>query len=153
MHISIIAIGRMQRGPEHSLMTEYLGRLPWKHSVTEIEIKKQSANTTERKAREAEKLLAAVPVGAMVVALDEGGRGLTSRAFAAKIEDWQSTGIRDIAFIIGGADGLDTSILAKAQLKLAFGSLTWPHMLVRAMLAEQIYRAWSINAGHPYHRD
>lgn len=153
MHISIIAIGRMQRGPEQSLMTQYLGRLPWKHSVTEIEIKKQSANTAERKAREAEKLLAAVPTGATIVALDEGGKALTSRAFAAKIDDWQATGARDIAFIVGGADGLDASVAAKAQLKLAFGSLTWPHMLVRAMLAEQIYRAWSINAGHPYHRD
>jgi len=143
----------MQRGAEHSLMTEYLGRLPWKHSVTEIEIKKQSANTAERKAREAERLLAAVPAGATIVALDEGGKALSSRAFAAKIDDWQATGVREIAFIIGGADGLDPGITAKAQLKLAFGSLTWPHMLVRAMLAEQIYRAWSINAGHPYHRD
>lgn len=153
MHISIIAIGRMQRGAEHSLMTQYMGRLPWKHSVTEIDIKKQSANATQRKAREAEKLLAAVPDGATIVALDEGGKALTSRALAAKVDDWQSTGIRDIAFIIGGADGLDPAVIAKAQLKLAFGSLTWPHMLVRAMLAEQIYRAWSINAGHPYHRD
>lgn len=153
MHISIIAIGRMQRGPEQTLMTEYLGRLPWKYSVTELEIKKQSANSAERKAREAEKLLAAIPTGAVVVALDEGGKALTSRAFAAKIDDWQSTGIRDIVFIIGGADGLDPSVTGKAQLKLAFGSLTWPHMLVRVMLAEQIYRAWSINAGHPYHRD
>ena len=153
MHISIIAVGRMQRGPEQTLMADYLNRLPWKNSVTEIDIKKQSANAEERKAREAERLLAAVPDGAALVVLDEGGKALTSRAFAGKLADWQSTGYSHIAFVIGGADGLHASILEKAQLKLAFGALTWPHMLVRVLLAEQIYRAWSINAGHPYHRD
>ena len=153
MHISIIAVGRMQRGPEQTLVDDYLKRLPWKNSVTEIEIKKQSANAEERKAREAERLLAAVPDGAALVILDEGGKALTSRAFAGKLADWQSTGFSHIAFIIGGADGLHSSVLEKAHLKLAFGSLTWPHMMVRVLLAEQIYRAWSINAGHPYHRD
>ncbi len=153
MHISIIAIGRMQRGPEHTLVGDYLKRLPWKHSIIEIEIKKQSANAEERKLREADRLLAAVPDGAALVVLDEGGKALNSRAFAAKLSDWQSTGYSDIAFVIGGADGLHTSVRDKAHLKLAFGALTWPHMLVRVLLSEQIYRAWSINAGHPYHRD
>ena len=153
MHISIIAVGRMQRGPEHTLVSGYLGRLPWKHSLVEIELKKNAANPQERKAREAEKLMASVPAGAALVALDEGGKAMKSREFAKKIDDWQATGIGNIAFIIGGADGLDPEILGRADLKLAFGSMTWPHMMVRAMLAEQIYRAWSINAGHPYHRD
>lgn len=143
----------MQRGPEQSLMSDYLKRLPWKHSVTEIDIKKQAANPEERKLREAERLLATVPDGAALVALDETGKSLTSRAFAGRIDDWQSTGYSHIAFVIGGADGLHSTILQKADLKLAFGTLTWPHMLVRVLLAEQIYRAWSINAGHPYHRD
>lgn len=143
----------MQRGPEQSLMSDYLKRLPWKHSVTEIDLKKQSSNAAERKAREAERLLSAIPDGAAIVVLDEGGKTLTSRALASKLDDWQSTGYSQLAFVIGGADGLDQSVLDKAQLKLAFGALTWPHMLVRVMLAEQIYRAWSINAGHPYHRD
>lgn len=153
MHISIIAIGRMQRGPEYELVQQYLGRLPWKYDIIEIELKKQSAQSAERKMREAERLSAAIPDGAAVVILDENGRALKSREFAGKIDDWQLTGISNIAFIIGGADGLDKSLIARADLKLAFGSLTWPHMMVRAMLAEQIYRAWSINAGHPYHRD
>lgn len=153
MHISIIAIGRMQRGPEYELVQQYLGRLPWKYDIIEIELKKQSAQSAERKIREAERLSAAIPDGAAVVILDENGRALKSREFAGKIDDWQLTGISNIAFIIGGADGLDQSLIARADLKLAFGSLTWPHMMVRAMLAEQIYRAWSINAGHPYHRD
>ncbi|MCJ9427878.1 23S rRNA (pseudouridine(1915)-N(3))-methyltransferase RlmH [Kordiimonas sp. A6E486] len=153
MQISIIAVGRMQRGPEKDLLDLYLKRLPWKATVTEIDIKKQAANAAERKAREAERLMAAIPPGAAVLVLDEHGKALTSRIFAQKIDDWQTAGIGSLACIIGGADGLDDSILARADLKLAFGTLTWPHMMVRAMLAEQLYRAWSISAGHPYHRD
>lgn len=153
MHVSIIAIGKMQRGPEQTLVDEYLKRLPWKAQITEIDIKKVAATSAERKAREAERLLAAIPDGAAVIALDETGKALSSRQFAGKIDDWQMAGYNSLAFIIGGADGLDASIHAKADLKLAFGTLTWPHMLVRVLLAEQIYRAWSINAGHPYHRD
>ena len=153
MQISIIAVGRMQRGPEQMLVDEYLKRLPWKATITEIDIKKAASNSEERKAREAEKLFAAIPQGAAIITLDEGGKALKSRGFAAKIDSWQMAGYKSLAFIIGGADGLDKSILAKADLKLAFGTLTWPHMMVRLMLAEQIYRAWSINSGHPYHRD
>lgn len=153
MQLSIIAIGRMQRGPEQQLMDEYLKRLPWKSTVTEIDIKKQAANADERKGREAERLLAAIPDGAAVIVLDERGRALSSRDFAGKIDEWQVAGYNNIAVIIGGADGLHESLYARADLKLAFGTLTWPHMLVRVLIAEQIYRAWSINAGHPYHRD
>lgn len=153
MQISIIAVGRMQRGPEQMLVDEYLKRLPWKSNITEIDIKKASGNSDERKSREAEKLIAAVPEGAAIIALDEGGKALTSRGFAVNIDGWQMAGFKNLAFVIGGADGLHASLLAKADLKLAFGTLTWPHMMVRLMLAEQIYRAWSINSGHPYHRD
>lgn len=153
MLISIIAVGRMQRGPEQELVDQYLGRLPWKSAVHEIDIKKQAANAAERKAREAERILAVIPPGAATIALDERGKALNSREFAKKIDDWQVAGFNSLAFIIGGADGLDASVHAKVDLKLAFGTLTWPHMMVRAMLAEQIYRAWSIGAGHPYHRD
>ncbi len=153
MHITVIAVGRMQRGPEHTLVSEYFKRLPWKSNIIEIDIKKTAATSTERKAREAEKLLAAVPNGAAIITLDENGKALSSRGFAEKIDSWQMAGYKNLAFIIGGADGLCSSILAKADLKLAFGTLTWPHMMVRVLLAEQIYRAWSINTGHPYHRD
>jgi 23S rRNA (pseudouridine1915-N3)-methyltransferase len=153
VQVSIIAVGKMQRGPEHDLVTEYLKRLPWKTQVAEVEVKKNAATSAERKAREAEKLLAAIPDGSAIITLDENGKALKSRQFAAKIDDWQMAGYSSLAFIIGGADGLDASLLAKADLKLAFGTLTWPHMMVRVMLAEQIYRAWSINTGHPYHRD
>jgi 23S rRNA (pseudouridine1915-N3)-methyltransferase len=153
LNITVIAVGRMQRGPAQTLVDEYFKRLPWKTSIIEIDIKKVAASSAERKAREAEKLLAAVPQGAAIIALDEHGKALTSRGFAKKIDDWQMAGFKNLAFIIGGADGLAASLLAKADLKLAFGTLTWPHMMVRVMFAEQIYRAWSINSGHPYHRD
>ncbi|MFC3052738.1 23S rRNA (pseudouridine(1915)-N(3))-methyltransferase RlmH [Kordiimonas pumila] len=153
MQVSIIAIGRMQRGPEQDLIDEYLRRLPWKSSVIEIDMKKQPPTADERKEREADKLLAALPDGAAVVVLDERGKALSSRAFAKKIDDWMVAGFNSLAFIIGGADGLSPRVREKADLQLAFGTLTWPHMLVRVMVAEQVYRAWSIRSGHPYHRD
>ncbi len=153
MHVSIIAISRMGRGPEKDLMDEYIRRCPWKVTVTEIDMKKPAASADERKAREAEKLLAAVPSGSAIIALDEHGKALSSRKLAKKIDDLAVAGFNSIAFIIGGADGLHSSVTDKATLKLAFGALTWPHMLVRVMLAEQIYRVWSIHTGHPNHRD
>lgn len=119
--------------------------------LKEIEIKKDLA-VDVRRAREGEALLAAVPHGARIVALDERGRSETSEAFASRLGRWRDDGVRTIGFIIGGADGLDESVRRKADLVMSFGALTWPHMLVRAMLAEQIYRAQSILAGHPYHR-
>ncbi|UTW59735.1 23S rRNA (pseudouridine(1915)-N(3))-methyltransferase RlmH [Kordiimonas sp. SCSIO 12603] len=153
MHISIIAIGRMQRGPEQALVDEYQKRLPWKTNIIEIDMKKPAGTAAERKKREAERLLAAVPDGAALVVLDENGKNFKSREFAGKIDNWQMAGYSHIAFVIGGADGLDSSVLSRADLKIALGSLTWPHMMVRVMLSEQIYRAWSIITGHPYHRD
>lgn len=105
-----------------------------------------------RRAREGEALLAAIPGGARIVALDERGRSESSEALANRLGRWRDDGVRTAGFIIGGADGLDESVRKKADLVLSFGALTWPHMLVRAMLAEQLYRAQSILAGHPYHR-
>lgn len=119
--------------------------------LKEIEIKKDLAVDT-RRAREGEALLAAIPAGARIVALDERGRAETSEAFAKRLGRWRDDGARTVGFVIGGADGLDDSVRKKADFVLGFGALTWPHMLVRAMLAEQIYRAQSILAGHPYHR-
>ena len=96
--------------------------------------------------------MAAVPEGATVVVLDEGGRTLTSAAFARRIGGWRESGVRDLAFLIGGTDGMDESVIGRADLVLSLGSMTWPHLLVRGMLAEQIYRAQTILSGHPYHR-
>ena len=119
--------------------------------LKEIEIKKDLAADV-RKMREGEALLAAIPTGAKIVALDERGRSEASEAFAKRLGRWRDDGVRTIGFVIGGADGLDEAVRKKADFVLSFGAPTWPHMLVRAMLAEQLYRAQSILAGHPYHR-
>jgi 23S rRNA (pseudouridine1915-N3)-methyltransferase len=119
--------------------------------LKEIEIKKELA-VDVRRAREGEALLAAMPQGSRIVALDERGRSETSEAFASRLGRWRDDGVRTVGFLIGGADGLDEAVRKKADLVMSFGAPTWPHMLVRAMLAEQIYRAQTILAGHPYHR-
>ena len=132
----------------------YAGRLaqPFTLALREVEEKKRLSGQ-ERKDREADLLLAAVPDGAAVVALDERGKSLNSRALADKVALWRDTGTRDVAFLIGGADGLDGRVRAHADLVLNLGALTWPHMLVRGLIAEQLFRTQCILSGHPYHRD
>ena len=120
-------------------------------SLVEVQAK-DSTPPERRKRAEADLLLAAVPAGAALAALDERGRDLTSVELADRLARWRDGGQRAAAFLIGGADGLDERVLAAAELRLAFGRQTWPHRLVRAMLAEQLYRATTILAGHPYHR-
>ncbi len=153
MRIKILAFGKMGQGPEKKLVDGYLHRLPWPAEIIEFEIKKPARTAELRKSQEADKLLKAIPDGAAVIVLDERGKALSSRQLAGKVEGYGADGIQNIVFIIGGADGLDETVRKRAHLLLGFGSLTWPHMLVRVMLTEQIYRAWSIGTGHPYHRD
>lgn len=151
MRIVIAAVGRLRRGPEFDLLEAYRRRMQWPVAVREVE-ERRPLPPAERRRREADLLRAALPKGATVVALDEGGTQLDSRQFAQWIDAWRNKGLRDLAFVIGGADGLDTAFREGAELKLAFGTMTWPHMLVRGMLMEQIYRAQQILAGHPYHK-
>jgi 23S rRNA (pseudouridine1915-N3)-methyltransferase len=151
VHIVVAAVGRAKSGPEHELFDSYVARLPWRVDVKEIELKKEMA-VDVRRAREGEALLAAVPDGARIVALDERGRSDNSNAFAKRLGRWRDDGVRSVVFLIGGADGLDETIRKRADVVLNFGALTWPHMLVRALLAEQLYRAHTILTGHPYHR-
>lgn len=134
------------------LTRAYGARLQPALVVREVE-EKRKLPVAERKAREAELLLAAVPPGALVVALDERGKSLTSTAFATQIGRWRDDGAADLAFLIGGADGHGDAVRERAALLLSLGALTWPHMLVRAMLAEQLWRGFSILSGHPYHRE
>lgn len=103
--------------------------------------------------REGRLLLDAVPKDAAVAALDEKGRTFSSSALAVRIGEWRDRGVRDLAFLIGGADGLNGEVLKRADLVLSLGPMTWPHMLVRGLLAEQLYRAQCILSGHPYHRE
>lgn len=152
VRLSLIAVGRAKRGPDQELFNLYAKRLQPPLDLIEVE-EKRPLSGTELKAREAELIAAKIPEGAHVVALDERGKALSSRAFADRIGGLRDEGTRDLVFLIGGADGLDESLRARAQTVLSFGPQTWPHMLVRVLIAEQLYRAQTILAGHPYHRD
>lgn len=145
------AVGRLRRGPEFDLLETYRRRMRWAVSIREVE-EHRPLPAAERQRREAALLRAAVPGAAVLIALDERGSRLDSRQFADRIAAWQSAGRSDLAFVIGGADGLDAALLADADMKLSLGAMTWPHMLVRGMLMEQLYRAQQILAGHPYHK-
>lgn len=154
MKISIIAIGRLPRSPESELVKLYVdrataaGRSLGLGAVEVIEVEARKPG----KAAEAEVLRPHLE-GAHVVACDEHGSARPSRAFAAEIARLRDDGVRRLIFLIGGADGLDPALLAEAKGKLAFGPQTWPHALARVMLTEQVYRAVTILAGGPYHRD
>ena len=150
MRFHIIAVGRLRRGVEGDLFEHFQGRIRWPLDIHEIDDRKYG--TDGRKAREGKSILAAIPDDAIVATLDEKGRDLGSEDLAARIGDWRDSGIRDVAFVIGGVDGLAEDVRRRADLVLAFGRATWPHLLVRGMLAEQLYRAQQILSGHPYHR-
>lgn len=149
LRITIGAVGLI-KGVERDLYQNYIGRLSWPANTVEIDDRKAGA---KRQAFAAAKLLAAVPEGARIVALDEKGRSFDSRAFANNIKGAEQDGYRDMAFLIGGADGHGAEVIDAADLVISFGKQTWPHMLARVMLAEQLYRAGTILSGHPYHRD
>jgi 23S rRNA (pseudouridine1915-N3)-methyltransferase len=152
MKLLIAASGKMKEASsEAALLREYTKRLSWKVTVKEFDIK--HADTTTRQMKEAESLLGACEGYEKLIALDERGKDLSSRELAKQFSTWQQQGASSVAIIIGGADGLHESVRKKAHLLLAFGRATWPHMLVRAMLAEQLYRVSTILENHPYHRD
>jgi 23S rRNA (pseudouridine1915-N3)-methyltransferase len=140
----VAAVGRMRPGPLRELQDEYLKRLGGTATLAEVEERRK---LPDLKRREAELLLGAVPPGMRLIALDERGTTLSSPDLAKRLAEWN-----EAAFVIGGADGLDPALRERAQFRLAFGAPTWPHLLCRVMLLEQLYRARSILAGHPYHR-
>jgi len=149
MRVTVAAVGRVRDGPIATLVREYARRIPWQLTFREVP---EGRHADRRKAAEAEGLLAAVPEGAIVVALDEHGTSMSSEAFAAWLGERRDDGRRDFAFLIGGADGLDPAVIRQAGLTLSLGEMTWPHLMVRLMLVEQLYRAHTILSGHPYHR-
>jgi len=148
MRIVIAAIGKLRKGPEQEIFETYIRRLPWSVAVKDF----AEQDGQDRQARESERLLKAIPDAATVVALDERGKALDSIAFSERLKDWRDGGVADLAFLIGGADGHSQRVRQRADLLLSLGPMTWPHLLVRGMLAEQLYRASAILAGHPYHR-
>jgi len=156
MRLHICAVGRLRAGPERDLVDDYLARAGktgrgqglGPAEIHEVEDKKSGGMVSE-----AALLRRAMPNGAAMVALDERGKIMTSPEFAKQLEMWRDNGMQDVAFVIGGADGLDPSLRKDSDLSLSFGAMVWPHMLVRVMLAEQLYRATAILARTPYHRD
>ena len=150
MQLTICTVGRLKAGPERSLIDKYKKRMRWTLEIVEVE-ERRKLSVTELKSRESDLLTGALPGGTVRVAMDERGKTLSSQDFANKLGAWRDQG-RDIAFLIGGADGLAPEHRQGADLVLSFGAATWPHMLARVMLVEQIYRAQEILAGHPYHR-
>ncbi|WP_299881656.1 23S rRNA (pseudouridine(1915)-N(3))-methyltransferase RlmH [uncultured Sulfitobacter sp.] len=155
MRVHICAVGRLRAGPEKDLIDDYLTRFDrtgrglglGPASVVEVEDRKGGGMSAE-----ADLLRRALPKGAIICALDERGKVETSPQFAQRLADWRDAGRGDLAFVIGGADGIDPALRGQVDHALSFGKMVWPHMLVRVMLAEQLYRAAAILAGTPYHR-
>ncbi len=160
MRLFIAAVGRLKDGPERVLLTRYLeratalGRSIGLGPLSVIEIRESRATSSEkRRSDEAQSLLAKLPEKVPFVALDEHAKPTTSRAFADYLRKERDEGLQGLAFVIGGADGQGNKVLKAARMTLSLGPMTLPHGLVRIILAEQIYRAETIIAGHPYHRD
>ncbi|AEI38341.1 MAG: 23S rRNA (pseudouridine(1915)-N(3))-methyltransferase RlmH [Zymomonas mobilis subsp. pomaceae] len=141
MKIHIIARGRIGRSPEGELVERYMKRLSWPYRITELPDRESAAS------------LPPAPSHAMTIALDETGKAWRSLDFARKMGEWQDEGRSEIRFLIGAADGLREEERKAADMYFAFGPATWPHMLARAMLAEQLWRASAILTRHPYHRE
>jgi 23S rRNA (pseudouridine1915-N3)-methyltransferase len=159
VRLILAAFGRLKAGPERDLSARYIDRAAAAArsvGLTGVDLREfdesRARRAEDRKAEEAKALRAALPAGARLVLLDEHGKSLTSEAFAADIGRGRDAGLPALVLAIGGADGFDPDLLAEAPLAIAFGAMTWPHQLVRIMAAEQIYRAITILAGHPYHR-
>jgi 23S rRNA (pseudouridine1915-N3)-methyltransferase len=152
IRLRIVAIGRLRPGPLRELAAHYAARLNPPPEIVELESKQRLPLALTR-AREAALLLAAVPAAACLIALDERGALWSSQEFARHLRDWRDCGTGELVFAIGGADGLDGSVLNRSAATLSLGRMTWPHLLVRGLLLEQLYRAQQILAGHPYHRN
>ena len=151
MRLVVAAVGKWKAGPERALFEHYARRITLPFDLKEVEEKKRLKPAPLKK-REAGLLLAQAPKDAVIVALDEKGKALSSTQFAKQLGRWRDDGAKHVVFMIGGAEGLDEEVSKRARLVLSLGPMTWPHMLVRALLAEQVYRAQCILSGHPYHR-
>jgi len=160
VRLAILTIGKMKKGPESDLLARYVKRsaaagrqiglsgpdiLEWPES--------RAATVSGRKDDEARNLLSGLGKGSVLISLDEAGREFTSTQFAKLIQSNLDKGVAEMAFVIGGPDGLGTDVIEAGSLKLCLGRMTWPHQLARVLLAEQVYRAITILTGHPYHRN
>ncbi len=159
MRLVVIAVGRLKAGPERELVERYRERfvdLSRKLGFRGLEIhelaESRARETAARMTEEAAAIAALIPDGAIAIAMDERGKSIDSAAFAKQLGRWRDESTAAVVFIIGGADGLSPELRRKVKASFAFGSATWPHQMVRIMLLEQLYRAATILAGHPYHR-
>jgi 23S rRNA (pseudouridine1915-N3)-methyltransferase len=159
MRIVVAAVGRLKQGPERELAERYCkrardaGRQAGLDAVDVVEIKESRARAAARRVLEESIAIAnIIPERSAIVLLDERGESMSSGAFAGRLQGWRTQNKAAVVFIVGGADGLAPNLREKASLAIAFGQATWPHQLVRIMLLEQLYRAITILAGHPYHR-
>jgi 23S rRNA (pseudouridine1915-N3)-methyltransferase len=151
MRLTIVAVGRHKTGPLKALQEFYAERIRWPLTIREVE-ERRKLPPPELKAREGELILGALPKDAGLIALDGRGKTLSSTDLANRLARWRDADA-SLAFVIGGSDGLADAVLDQARLVLSLGTMTWPHLLVRGMLLEQLYRAQQILAGHPYHRE
>ncbi|HCK32567.1 MAG TPA: 23S rRNA (pseudouridine(1915)-N(3))-methyltransferase RlmH [Rhodospirillaceae bacterium] len=152
MRYKIIAIGKSKGSDYDSAMQTYVKRINGKPHIEEISIKKEK-DPKRLNILENEAIRSAIPNGAFVIALTPEGKEFTSPALAQKIQNLENQSISDTVFLIGGADGLDDQTKSLADMSLSFGQMTWPHLLARVMLLEQLYRAQQILSGHPYHKE
>jgi 23S rRNA (pseudouridine1915-N3)-methyltransferase len=159
MRVIVLAVGRLKQGPERELADRYrerfddIGRRIGLRGLEIHEISESRArDAATRIAEEADAIAAAFPEKSVLVALDERGENVDSAVFSRYLESWRDQGLGSTIFVIGGADGLSPELRRRAKLAVAFGAATWPHQMVRIMLLEQLYRAATILAGHPYHR-
>jgi 23S rRNA (pseudouridine1915-N3)-methyltransferase len=159
MHVVVLAVGRLKQGPERALAERYRDRFDEisrqlgfrgleSHEIAES----RARDPATRMAEEATAMMAAIPAKAVLVALDERGQNIDSPGFARQLARWRDGQVGSTVLLIGGADGLSPELRRKSQMTMAFGAATWPHQMVRVMLLEQLYRAATILAGHPYHR-
>jgi 23S rRNA (pseudouridine1915-N3)-methyltransferase len=151
MRITICAVARAKSDPTAEICRSYQKRLPWDVDIREVEVRRKLMDDKLAEA-EADLLRSAIPPRSTIIAMDGRGKTLSSEDFAKRLGRWRDDGIADLAFVIGGANGLHRDLVGEADLTLSLGAMTWPHLLARAMLMEQLYRAHSILTGHPYHR-
>jgi len=152
MKTLLCAVGRIKPGPEKVLFDHYAGRLSTPLDVVEV-VEKRKLPTLELRASEADLLSTKIPPGSVVIVFDEKGKEIDSRGLASLVEGWKDSGIGTLALVIGGADGVHEKLLRRADKIISLGRMTWPHMLVRGLIAEQLFRAQCILSNHPYHRD
>ena len=152
MRLSILTIGKNRQGVFKDLYEFYAKRIQWEIQLVEVEIRK-TLDWKKQRLNETRKLLSSAPKDSLIVILDESGKLLTSRASSNWIDNQVDDGAKDVSFLIGGPYGLDLSAISSPSLMISLGRVTWPHLMIRGMIAEQLYRAQQILKNHPYHRD